>query len=134
MLAAQMQARSWRCAVDCRSLSFKYIRRWAGSGQCQCQNRFIISQISCFPVAPDEARASFTQYAPGGLFRYVDYGFRLEGGVKKQDPKLHRAMMQARQGNWTAGLLLSGISELRESIHGRQSLVPNLMSSYVISC
>ncbi|KAF8187439.1 hypothetical protein BJ912DRAFT_926686 [Pholiota molesta] len=35
------------------------------------------------PVAPNEARASFTQYAPGGLFRYVGYGFRLKGWAEK---------------------------------------------------
>ncbi|KAF8177435.1 hypothetical protein BJ912DRAFT_856921 [Pholiota molesta] len=67
---------------------------------------------SNIPVAPDEARSSFTQYAPGGLFRYVDYGFRLESELEKQDPKLYRATMQARQGNWRVGLdLLSKVDE-----------------------
>ncbi|KAF8190098.1 hypothetical protein BJ912DRAFT_850297 [Pholiota molesta] len=68
---------------------------------------------SNIPVAPGDARASFTQYAPGGLFRYVDYGFRLEKELKKQDPKLHRAMLNRRPDNWRIGLeLLSRVDEI----------------------
>ncbi|KAJ7699405.1 hypothetical protein B0H16DRAFT_1349266 [Mycena metata] len=36
------------------------------------------------PLAPDETRYSITQYAAGGLFRYVKYGFRTVKQLLKQ--------------------------------------------------
>ncbi|KAF7797239.1 hypothetical protein EIP86_008431 [Pleurotus ostreatoroseus] len=38
-------------------------------------------------VQPHETRRSFTQYAPGGLFRWVYYGYRTEGQMSAIDPE-----------------------------------------------
>lgn len=68
---------------------------------------------SNIPVAQGDTRASFTQYAPGGLFRYVDCGFRLEKHLKKQDPELHQTLLNSRPNNWRVGLdLLSKVDEI----------------------
>ncbi|KAF8171268.1 hypothetical protein BJ912DRAFT_120864 [Pholiota molesta] len=56
------------------------------------------------PVAAGDSRASFTQYAPGDLFRYVDYGFRLEKELKDEDPEHFERVMKERPDNWRAGL------------------------------
>ncbi|KAF8068964.1 hypothetical protein FPV67DRAFT_1414865, partial [Lyophyllum atratum] len=46
------------------------------------------------PIAPDETRMSFTQYAAGGLFRYVAYNFKTIRsycqGMKAKTPKEKR--------------------------------------------
>lgn len=61
-------------------------------------------------VASGDVRSSFTQYAPGGLFRYVDYGFQLEEELKKRDPKLYEIVMKERPDKWRIGLdLLSTV-------------------------
>lgn len=39
------------------------------------------------PVRTGETRRSFTQYAAGGLFRWVHYDFRTVKVVKEQDPE-----------------------------------------------
>jgi hypothetical protein len=56
------------------------------------------------PVTAGDSRASFTQYAPGDLFRYVDYGFRLEKELKDEDPERFERVMKERVDNWRAGL------------------------------
>lgn len=49
-------------------------------------------------VQPDEKRYSFTQYCPGGLLRYVAYGFRLARDVK--DPKVQQEMEEQAGETW----------------------------------
>ena len=58
------------------------------------------------PVAEGDIRASFTQYCPGGLFRFVDYGFRKEEDLKKQDPALYEEIRCVRPDRWKIGLSL----------------------------
>lgn len=47
-------------------------------------------------IGPNEHRESFTQYAAGGLFRWVQYGFRLWDDLCK-DPILLEREMQRRE-------------------------------------
>ncbi|KAG6896248.1 hypothetical protein C0992_009509 [Termitomyces sp. T32_za158] len=56
------------------------------------------------PVQKGDSRASFTQYAPGGLFRYVDNGYRTEGELKQQDPEGYQRMLDMKEGRWVMGL------------------------------
>jgi len=58
------------------------------------------------PIAEGDVRASFTQYCPGGLFRFVDYGFRKEQGLKTQDPALYEEVCRLRPERWKMGLNL----------------------------
>lgn len=65
------------------------------------------------PVAHGEVRASFTQYASGGLFRWVDYGFQTEKDLKK-DRVAYRNMLQAQPDRWRLGVsLYSTFAELK---------------------
>ncbi|KAF9472356.1 hypothetical protein BDN70DRAFT_818808 [Pholiota conissans] len=69
---------------------------------------------SNIPVAEGDKRMSFTQYAPGGLFRYVDHGFRLEKDLKKEDPELYQDVLRLQPKRWEMGLgLLSMVEELQ---------------------
>lgn len=61
---------------------------------------------SNIPVADGDCRASFTQYCAGGLFRYVDYGFRRDKQLKKEDPTLHSDLCKLRPQKWQEGLAL----------------------------
>jgi len=56
------------------------------------------------PVAEGDVHASFTQYCPGGLFRFVDYGFRKEADLKKQDPAQYEEICRLRPERWKMGL------------------------------
>jgi hypothetical protein len=58
------------------------------------------------PVSKDEMRHSFTQYCAGALFRYVDYGFRKEADLKKEDPEKFEEILSKREGRWEEGLSL----------------------------
>lgn len=70
---------------------------------------------SNLPVSEGETRLSFTQYAPGGLFRYVDYGLRTEKQLKSQDPNLYKRLWQLRPNQWKMGLdLLSNIKDIQK--------------------
>jgi hypothetical protein len=57
-------------------------------------------------VSKDETRQSFTQYCAGALFRFVDYGFRKEAELKKQDPTKFEEILSKREGRWEEGLSL----------------------------
>ncbi len=71
---------------------------------------------SNIPVAEGDSRSSFTQYMPGGLFCWVDYGCSLVADCKKRDPKLYREQLDARPLKWKKGLdLLTTVEELRAS-------------------
>lgn len=65
------------------------------------------------PVQDGDLRMSFVQYCPGGLFRYVDYGFRTEE-FKVKDPAGYERMCLAKSSRWEAGLeLFSNIEDFR---------------------
>ena len=48
------------------------------------------------PVGPDEVRSSWTLYAAGGLFRWVDWGFKSIKSLSKDDLALEKAGRAAR--------------------------------------
>lgn len=65
------------------------------------------------PVRDGETRLSFTQFCAGGIFRYVDNGFRTEEEFEQQDPEGFSKMMQLKKVRWKMGLgLLSKIDDL----------------------
>ncbi|KAG6810120.1 hypothetical protein H0H93_015171, partial [Arthromyces matolae] len=51
-----------------------------------------------------DVRLSLTQYAPGGLFRWIDNGGRTETQLKKEDPDLYADMQVAKSTRWQFGL------------------------------
>ncbi|KAF8054768.1 hypothetical protein FPV67DRAFT_1460189 [Lyophyllum atratum] len=70
---------------------------------------------SNIPVAPGDSRASFTQYCAGGIFRYVDYGFRTAKALADEDPEEYSRMESLKDGKWKAGLeLFSTLDELQQ--------------------
>ncbi|KAJ7831090.1 hypothetical protein B0H13DRAFT_1915619 [Mycena leptocephala] len=65
------------------------------------------------PVAPEEKRASFTQFSAGGIFRYVDNGFRTEEQLEEENPEEYERLMDLKASRWEEGLnLLSKMDEL----------------------
>jgi hypothetical protein len=65
------------------------------------------------PVQPGETRSSFTQYCPGGLFRYVDNGFSTEKELEARDPEEFARMSALKETRWKMGLgLFSKMDEL----------------------
>ncbi|RDB20133.1 hypothetical protein Hypma_012874 [Hypsizygus marmoreus] len=68
------------------------------------------------PVQGGDTRASFTQYCAGGLFRYVDNGFRTEKEFEKEDVAGFRQMCKLKETRWTMGLgLLSKFDDIVKS-------------------
>lgn len=68
---------------------------------------------SNIPIAEGDARASFTQFCAGGLFRYVDNGFRTEKALAEQDPEEYQRILSLKETRWQMGLgLFSTINEL----------------------
>jgi hypothetical protein len=66
------------------------------------------------PIQDGECRVSFTQFTPGGIFRYVQNGFRTETQFKKQDKVGYATMMQRKKTRWEEGLKkLSRLDDLR---------------------
>jgi hypothetical protein len=64
-------------------------------------------------IQKDEMRMSFTQYSAGGLFRWVDYGFRTASKFKADDPKGKKRFDEASRLRWAMGLgLFSTIGKL----------------------
>ncbi|KAF8144080.1 hypothetical protein K438DRAFT_1462156, partial [Mycena galopus ATCC 62051] len=65
------------------------------------------------PVQAGEERASFTQFSAGGIFRYVDNGFRTIDELQAADPDEYERMMALKASRWERGLgLLSTLDEL----------------------
>lgn len=58
------------------------------------------------PIAKDEERASFTLFCAGGLFRWVDNGFRTEKQLEEQDSDEYARMCARKTGRWKDGLAL----------------------------
>lgn len=65
------------------------------------------------PVPEGALRVSFTQYCPGGLFRWVDNGGRVQDELKGQDPAEYERLEALKDRRWEFGLsLLSTTEEL----------------------
>ncbi|KAJ7310667.1 hypothetical protein DFH08DRAFT_718702, partial [Mycena albidolilacea] len=56
------------------------------------------------PVQAGDTRVSFTQFISGGLFRYVDNGYRMEGELADADPAEYTRLMEKKQLQWENGL------------------------------
>lgn len=68
---------------------------------------------SNLPVQQGEIRMSFTQYASGGLFRFVHNGFRTEKVFAAQDPQGFAEMNELKGNRWLESLnLFSTVDEL----------------------
>ncbi|KAF7326884.1 hypothetical protein MVEN_02582300 [Mycena venus] len=70
------------------------------------------------PVGHHHATLIFrwAPYTGGGLFRYVDNGFRTERELAEQDPEEYARVCEQKAGRWEMGLrLLSTVDELLES-------------------
>jgi predicted 2-oxoglutarate/Fe(II)-dependent dioxygenase YbiX len=68
---------------------------------------------SNIPVAPGEKRASFTQFSAGGIFRYVDNGFRTEEQLEEDNREEYERLMDLKASRWEEELnLLSKMDEL----------------------
>lgn len=76
---------------------------------------------SNIPVQKGESRVSFTQYCAGGLFRWVDNGFRTEAALSREDPEEYARIVAQKETRWKMGLsLLSSVDDLLEPIARRQ--------------
>jgi hypothetical protein len=68
---------------------------------------------SNIPVDEGDERISFTQFTAGGLFRYMDNGFRTQAEFAAEDPLAYAKAMDARESRWAEGLALySTVEEL----------------------
>ncbi|KAJ7080733.1 hypothetical protein B0H15DRAFT_953337 [Mycena belliarum] len=68
---------------------------------------------SNIPVQDGDRRISFTQFTAGGLFRFVDNGFRTEAALEAADPEEFARLAELKGTRWKTGLdLLSTIDEL----------------------
>lgn len=68
-------------------------------------------------IMDGEVRASFTQYASGGLFRWVDHGFQTLEALRKKKPASYREMLRLRPERWKIGVsLYSTFAELKSWI------------------
>ncbi|KAJ7433563.1 hypothetical protein FB451DRAFT_1419628 [Mycena latifolia] len=72
---------------------------------------------SNIPVQAGDQRASFTQYTAGGIFRYIDNGFRTEKQLEEEDPKEYARVCVQKDARWAMGFdLLSTVDELLEPL------------------
>jgi hypothetical protein len=63
-------------------------------------------------IGENETRMSFTQYAAGSLFRWVEYGFRSESEFKMLDPMGWDRELEKRKVRWAEGWeMFSKLSE-----------------------
>ncbi|KAJ7168422.1 hypothetical protein C8R43DRAFT_1121577 [Mycena crocata] len=69
------------------------------------------------PVQEGDKRVSFTQFTAGGLFRYVDNGFRTEAALASESPKEYAKVLAQKETRWDMGLgLLSTMDELLSNL------------------
>jgi hypothetical protein len=69
---------------------------------------------SNIPTQPGESRVSFTQYCAGGLFRFVDNGFKLE---KELAPDQLAQMLELKKSRYEMGIgLFSTLDELLQQV------------------
>ncbi|KAF9055763.1 hypothetical protein BJ165DRAFT_443639 [Panaeolus papilionaceus] len=55
-------------------------------------------------IQPGERRMSFTQICSGGLFRFIENGFRSEKTLEKEDREAYANMMKAKEGKQDMGI------------------------------
>jgi hypothetical protein len=55
-------------------------------------------------IQPGETRVSFTQYCAGGLFRWVEYGYRTLKTCAAKNPKLKARLDERGQSRWKEAL------------------------------
>ncbi|KAJ7435400.1 hypothetical protein FB451DRAFT_1062713 [Mycena latifolia] len=68
---------------------------------------------SNIPVQKHESRSSFTQFTQGGIFRYVDSGFRTEKELQEENPEEFRRLLARKEQRLEEGLaLFSTMDEL----------------------
>ncbi|KAJ3560154.1 hypothetical protein NP233_g11020 [Leucocoprinus birnbaumii] len=68
-------------------------------------------------VSEGEARASITQYFPGGLLRYVDNGFRLQSSISKMSRKIREEAAQRRAELWESdSMWFESLEDLVEEV------------------
>jgi hypothetical protein len=68
-------------------------------------------------LQPGDVRMSFTQYAAGGLFRWVDQGFRTAAKFNANDPKGKKRFDRESERRWDEGLgLYSTLPELKAGL------------------
>ncbi|KAJ6512715.1 hypothetical protein C8R45DRAFT_812004 [Mycena sanguinolenta] len=68
---------------------------------------------SNIPVQDGNERISFTQFTSGGLFRYVNNGFRTQDQLAEEDRVEYEQRMQLKETRWEDGLkLFSTVEEL----------------------
>ena len=72
------------------------------------------------PIHESETRMSITQYAAGGLFCWVRYGFQNEKNLKKEDPALAHEIGALKSTAWK--LALDSYSTL-STLHGDRELL-----------
>ena len=76
------------------------------------------------PISATETRMSVTQYASGGLFRWVRYGFQSEKNLRREDPELASELISLKPTAWKAALdSYSTLSTLRRD---RETFCTNL--------
>ncbi|RDB30932.1 hypothetical protein Hypma_004908 [Hypsizygus marmoreus] len=66
---------------------------------------------SNLPIQPGESRVSFTQYCAGGIFQWVDNGFRTEPELYAEDPDEYEQMQAKKDARWEEGLSLFSTME-----------------------
>ncbi|TDL13644.1 hypothetical protein BD410DRAFT_846742 [Rickenella mellea] len=72
-----------------------------------------IFEHSNVTIAENETRISFTQYAAGGLFRWVANGMQTDKQLAASDPEKKRELDRAKAGRWERGLsMFSTLTEL----------------------
>ncbi|KAJ6569308.1 hypothetical protein B0H19DRAFT_939373, partial [Mycena capillaripes] len=68
------------------------------------------------PVQPGDKHVSFTQFTAGGLFRYVDNGFRTEKELAAEDPAEFERLAALKETRWEMGLgLFSTVDKLLDN-------------------
>ncbi|TDL13700.1 hypothetical protein BD410DRAFT_734976, partial [Rickenella mellea] len=72
-----------------------------------------IFEHSNVTIQEGETRASFTQYAAGGLFRYVANGLQTDKQLSATNPALKQRLEEERPRRWEQGLgMFSTMKEL----------------------
>ncbi|KAJ7894993.1 hypothetical protein B0H14DRAFT_2334172, partial [Mycena olivaceomarginata] len=67
---------------------------------------------SNIPVQEGDEHVSFTQFTVGGLFSFMDYGFKMEAGLATEDPEEYKQVMEQRGLRLKEGLGLFCTKEL----------------------
>lgn len=80
------------------------------------------------PIQSGETRTSFTQYAAGGLFRFVEYGFRSWKTLVKADPDRAAELDAGRDTRWEKELQLFSLVEELHADRASAGLISGAVS------